>query len=187
MKQRYGWILFLISLVGMSGGAFADAVALSTVYLPSPLGNPTSEEGYLEGLYGLQLTYLNKYDAGTGWADDGGLAGSYFTVSVTGSTASVSWNLSGSGFELAYILLKDGNVPGSGHLYSIWTVTPDQKLGSGSSQSLYFGGAPPDNLNKNISHISFFGVPSRQVPEPTTLTLLGFALLAFALVCRRRL
>ena len=78
---------------------------------------------------------------------------------TTGNTWNISWNLTGSGLGLDGLLIKSGNVRGSGMLYRFYGVSANEKvIGSGTVMF--------DNPVKNISHISFFGSPmlTRSVP-----------------------
>ena len=71
---------------------------------------------------------------------------------TTGNTWNISWNLTGSGLGLDGLLIKSGNVQGSGMLYRFYGVSANEKvIGSGTVTF--------DNPVKNISHISFFGSP----------------------------
>lgn len=137
--------------------------------LDSVLGDPESEADWIEGETGASdLVYLWKTDATDGAVGPGG-----FSVSLNdpdAGTAQVSWDLTGSGFELYYILLKDGNVDGK-FLYSLYGVSEDQRILSGGKQTVDFG-----DYEKAISHISFFGKPGTSVPEPSLILLLGIGL-----------
>ena len=107
-----------------------------------------------------------------------------FDAETGGATsANVYWNLT-NGSEIYYILLKDGKVDNPDYveesdapkhlmLYSLWGVDDLQRTeGSGT---VYFVG-----YDKQISHISFIGVP-----EPSLVLLLGFGLGAVSLISRR--
>jgi hypothetical protein len=143
-------------------------------YHNGPIGNPSDELAYLQSNGFLPATsqYLGKFNAG-GPIENGAInISTYVTINVVnGSTWNVSWNLTGSGFTLDGVLIKDGNVQGKGHLYRFYGVSADETLvGSGTVTF--------DNPVKNISHATFFGSPGGgQVPDGgTTVMLLGAAL-----------
>jgi hypothetical protein len=146
-----------------------------------PIGNPSAELDYLQthggGIYQptfLPATsqYLGKFDVDTGFENGAINISSFVTINqISGNTWEVSWNLTGSGFTMDGMLIKDGNVQGQGMLYRFYGVTPDQALvGSGTVTF--------DDPVKNISHITFFGSPGGgHVPDGgTTVMLLGAAL-----------
>ncbi len=97
-----------------------------------------------------------------------------FTVTVvSASDWMVSWNLTGSGFTLDGVLIKDGTIQGSGEVYKFYGVSPDETIiGSGDVTLADVG-----QNGRMISHISFFGSPGGSVPDGgTTVMLLGAAL-----------
>jgi hypothetical protein len=139
-----------------------------------PIGTGTDEQNFLISTGRLPATsqYLGKYNAG-GVVENGALnISSYVTVTeVSGNTWDISWNLTGSGFTLDGVLIKDGNVQGKGMIYRFYGVSADETLvGSGTVTF--------DNPVRNISHITFFGSPGGNgVPDGgTTVMLLGAAL-----------
>ena len=134
-----------------------------------PIGNPAAELTYLQGQNLLPATsqFLFKQESN---GNTEGNFGQYFTVTISGNTATVSWDLTGSGFTLDGLLIKDGNVQGAGMLYRFYGVSADEAL-IGSGTVMF------DDPVRNISHISFFGSPGGQVPDGgTTVMLLGAAL-----------
>jgi hypothetical protein len=103
--------------------------------------------------------------------------GSPFTVSYPQSnTADISWNLSGTGFELSGVYIFGGS--NGANLYK---VTDAEQMISGSATI-----HPPVTGNSQqfaaISHTLFLGVA---VPEPSSAMLLMFAGASF-LACRLR-
>lgn len=178
--------------------ANANLLHLETYFLEGALSGTGSETTFVEDESSVSpLTYLNKYgeeDDVLTWVDDGALSNDsgYFSIDLPleddgepGSTGSVQWDLTGSGWQLRYVLVKDGTMPERGHLYSLFEVTPDQYLASGGWQGICFGA--DCEHDKGISHVSFFGERggSTKVPEPSSLLLLGASLLSFGLVRRR--
>jgi hypothetical protein len=166
--------------------AQAGLIDLGYIFVASPMGSPANEAAYIEGLTGASVTYLNKFNYGsTGGFDNTGAVGAG-SFGAGGSDKSVSktisWDLSGTGYAAAYVLIKNGNV--SPHLYRLYQVEPDQgTIGSGT---VTFA---PDYSRKQISHVSWFGVPSTpptSVPDGgMTLTLLGTALVALGVLRRK--
>ena len=139
-----------------------------------PIGNPSDEVSFLQSNNYLPATsqYLGKFDKDTGF-ESGAIPNfqNFVTINqVSGNTWDISWNLTGTGFQLDGVLIKDGNVQGKGMLYRFYGVSADETVvGSGTVTF--------DNPVKNISHITFFGSPGGQVPDGgTTLMLLGTAL-----------
>lgn len=133
------------------------------------------------------LTLLFKIDFGDPEKDPpklhelSGDYGAYF--SVTGinfddpdSTATVSWNLTGSGFELVGIVWKAGN----GYLWS--GIHADQYL-IGGPHELSTAKIDLTKNPKDLSHISFYGRRGVTVPDSGAsigLLMIGLAALALA-------
>ncbi len=163
------------ALICMGGVAKADLIDLGIRTVSSVIGNPTAEGNYIESDQGLSfdLTYLNKFDYGSGFDNGGALVSSFFTVSPnSGETANatISWDLTGTGFLLNYVFLKDGR-DGDNFLYHLYGVTADQTTIGGGDVTI--------NGRKGISHIAFYGSQgtTTTVPEGgATAALLGMAL-----------
>jgi hypothetical protein len=140
----------------------------------NPIGSGTEENTFLQNQGFLPATsqYLGKKDAATGFENGAINISQYVTVTRPSATTwEISWNLTGSGFTLDGVLIKNGRVQGSGHLYRFYGVSADQTLvGSGAVTF--------DNPVRNISHLTFFGSPGGVVvPDGgTTLMLIGAAL-----------
>jgi hypothetical protein len=153
-----------------------------------PIGNPDAELNYLQthGGGSYQPTFLpatsqflGKFNS-DGSIENGAInISTYVTVNMlSGNTWEISWNLTGSGFTLDGVLIKDGNVQGSGMLYRFYGVSADEALiGSGTVTF--------DDPTRDISHMSFFGSPGGQVPDGgTTVMFLGAALCALGIARR---
>ena len=168
-KLKY-FTAILIAVAGLGlQQSQAHLLDSNQFFTAGPIGNPSDELSYLQSKSLLPATsqFLFKQN------DDDWSLGQYFTVAMTtGNTWNISWNLTGSGLGLDGLLIKSGNVRGSGMLYRFYGVSADEKvIGSGTVMF--------DNPVKNISHISFFGSPmlTRSVPDGgTTVMLLGGAL-----------
>ena len=140
-----------------------------------PIGNPSDELSYLQSNGFLPATsqYLGKFDRNddnSNTIENGAInIASYVSVTFAGNVATISWNLTNSGFTLDGLLLKDGTAE-QNQLYRFYGVSADEKLvGSGTVTF--------DDPVKNISHITFFGSPGGTVPDGgTTVMLLGAAL-----------
>ena len=143
--------------------------------LNHPLGSPLAEQIYLKNNGGgsYQPTFLPAtsqflFKQNNDGTTDGNF-GQFFTVAFAPATNSwdISWNLTGSGFTLDGVLIKDGNL--GGQLYRFYGVSADENVSGSGTVSFAI---------RNISHVSFFGSPTgQQVPDGgTTIMLLGAAL-----------
>jgi hypothetical protein len=165
----------LIAVAGMGlQQAQAHLLDPQQFHTAGPIGNGTAENTYLQNNGYLPATsqYLGKYNQG-GVVENGAInISSYVTIVETAAnTWTISWNLTGSGFTLDGVLIKDGNVQTKGMLYRFYGVSADETLvGSGTVTF--------DNPVRGISHITFFGSPGGNgVPDGgTTVMLLGAAL-----------
>lgn len=188
MKMKFFGLVAAAALVSVSFSAQAALMVAgdSPYYLEGPLGNPDSELAFVNRVLEKDLEYLDKYDVGKDpWDGDGEINGAnWFKVDIDGSTGTVGWNLDSSGFQLHAVLVKDGVVQGKGHLYNLFSVTPDQWLMS-AGEDIFFGPSLEKSIDKGISHVTFFGSPSVPVPAPATLLLLGTGLILLGLVRRR--
>ena len=128
------------------------------------------------------LTYLNSFDADGDWDNaHGAVDSSHFGTTLIdgGVHANISWDLSTTGYQLSYVLLKDGNYGLGDFLYHLYGVTPDEVFNSKGDQFV----TVDDHGVRLITYISFFGVPGNPVPEGgTTLVFLGAGLGAIGLI-----
>lgn len=93
----------------------------------------------------------------------------------------VSWNLTGTGYEMVAVLLKNGRHAGA----TLYGVSDCQALVSLGDLATMLN--PDAGGRGGISHISFFGRTHTDLPDGgTTVVLLGCALAAVALVRRIR-
>jgi hypothetical protein len=185
-------IAVCVATVGFTQNAAANRVPLPIspahllqpvqFFTNGPIGSGTDENTFLQGQSLLPGTsqYLGKFNAG-GPFENGAINISQFVTinELSGNTWEITWNLTGSGFTLDGVLIKDGVVQGEGHLYRFYGVSADEALiGSGTVTF--------DNPVRDISHISFFGSPGGQgVPDGgATVMLLGAGLGALGMVRR---
>jgi VPDSG-CTERM motif len=174
----------LIAVAGMGlQQAQAHLEDPTQFFLASPLGNPAAELDHLQdnGFLPATSEYLGKKNANPGGFENGAInISSYVTITqLSGNTWEISWNLTGSGFTLDGVLIKDGNVQTKGHLYRFYGVSADETL-------IGEGIVTFDDPVRGISHISFFGSPGGNgVPDGgTTVMLLGAALGALGMARR---
>jgi len=173
------------ALVAVAGLGFQQAQAslMFQQYFVTngPIGNPTQDTQYLINNFGQPSDLVSLFKEN----NDGttaGLYGKYFTVTMTTSSLwTVSWNLTGTGFTLDSVLIKDGATRNNQQLYGFYTVSADQAIiGSGTVD---FNGTLPFGMNRKISFVEFFGSPITSVPDGgSTVMLLGVALGALGVV-----
>ena len=172
-------------LVALTAFGFQQAQAhlLDPVqfFTANPIGNGTSENTFLQGQGFLPGTseFLGKMNAGQNFESGAINISQFVTIDeVAANTWEISWNLTGSGFTLEGVLIKDGVVQGEGQIYRFYGVSADEALiGSGTVTF--------SNPVRGISHISFFGSPGGSVPDGgTTVMLLGAGLGALGMVRR---
>ena len=179
-KLKYLTIL-LVAVAGL-GLQQAQAHLLDPVqfFTANPIGSGTAENTFLQGQGFLPGTsqFLGKRE-NSGLFESGAIDISQFvTVTVVNSsTWQISWNLTGSGFTLDGVLIKDGAV-NQQQLYRFYGVSADEALvGSGTVTF--------DDPVRGISHLSFFGSPGQGVPDGgATVMMLGAGLAALGMVRR---
>ena len=178
-----------LALAVLAIPARADLIDLGIRNLAAVLGDPAAEAAFIETDQGLStgtLTYLNKFEHTGAWDDAGGavdMAG-HFTATLTngGADATITWDLATTGFQLSYVLVKDGREGGRGpFLYHLYGVTADEVFNSDGDQLITING------RKGISHISFFGIAGTPpVPDRgSTVALLGLAMLGIGMARRK--
>jgi hypothetical protein len=165
---------FCVVMLAFNHNANAHLLDPVQFFTQGPIGNPQQELEFLQnnGLLPATSQFLGKFES-NGNIENGAIDISQFvTINVvSGNTWEISWNLTGSGFVLDGLLVKDGNVQGQGMLYRFYGVSADETLiGSGTVTF--------DDPVRDISHITFFGsADGVQVPDGgMTVILLGAAL-----------
>jgi hypothetical protein len=179
LTQMIVALVAIISFVSFGPQATGSVIDLGERHLDARLDGIQASIDFIEMDQGLSfdLTYLNAWDL-DGFENNGAVDGSHFgTTPIDGGVhANISWDLSTTGFQMSYVLLKDGsNKSHTGDfLYHLYGVTPDQVFNSMGDQFV----TVDDAGIRKITYIAFFGVPGRPVPEGgTSVILLGFALL----------
>jgi hypothetical protein len=172
----------LIAVAGMGlQQAQAHLLDPQQFFTNGPIGSGTDEQNYLiaNGYLPATSQYLGKYNQGGAFENGAINISSYVTVTeLSGNTWQISWNLTGSGFTLDGVLIKDGAVDQE-HIYRFYGVSADEAL-------IGEGIVTFDDPERDISHISFFGSPGGNgVPDGgTTVMLLGAALGALGMARR---
>ena len=178
-------ILIAVAGLGLQQ-AQAHLLDPQTFFLNHPIGSGTDENAYLisNGYLPATSQYLGKQD-NNGVFEPGAInISQYVTIThTTAQTWTVSWNLTGSGFTLDGVLIKDGTIQGQGEVYKFYGVSADEALIGSGTVSL----ADVGRNGRNISHISFFGSPGGQVPDGGTPVMLLGAALSTLGVARRYL
>lgn len=151
-----------------------------------PSGGEADEVLWIEGELGLNgVVHLGKMmETGPeadplNLLDDGYITVSgYFNSDV--DTVTVSWDLTGTGYEMVAVMLKDGQPAGT----TLYSVSSDQRFISAGDQVTILN--PTAEGLGGISHVSFFGRSTKDVPDGgTTLVMLGCALAGIGLIGRR--
>ena len=152
----------------------------------SPQGGSGEEVLWIESELGLSgLVHLGKMMENGPESDPLNLfADGYITVSGYDNSdvdsAIVSWDLTGTGYRMAAVFVKDGQPAGA----TLYSVSFDQRYVSSGDQVVIMN--PDAGGNGGISHISFFGLPTKDVPDGgMTVVMLGCALAAIGLISRR--
>lgn len=132
------------------------------------------------------LDYLDKWEDDEGKFENSGSLdlSAYVTVTDWGISYGLSWDLTGSGYQLWAVGVKAAN---GANNFRVYETTVDQRW-VGTGETVWSAN------NKDISHATFFGkradVPSPSpVPVPDggmTLMLLGVSLWGVERVRRRR-
>jgi hypothetical protein len=165
--------LAVISAVVALGLSQAQAHLLNPIQFDVSLANYNSdtELAYLKSQNYVPATSEFLFKQNNDNTTEGNF-GQYFTITVVdGNTWDVEWHLSGSGFTLDGVLIKDGSVDmGDTQHFRFYGVSSDETTdGSGTVEFV--------NPTRNISHVVFFGSPGNGVPDGgSTLMLLGAAL-----------
>ena len=177
MKSLNSFLLVVGLSLGVGAQAHLTLIEDGVVPEGSP-SSPSAEAAWIESTQALSsgsLTYLNKYEGQ--WDNGGALGESYFTTpypNPNGVGWCVSWDLSGTDLQMAYVLVK------AGRQVNLYEVSLDQAINNGVCDVV------ETPFGDDYSHISYFGVRSTQVPDAgTSLLLLSAGLLGLGAVRRK--
>src|SRR4030095_7991916 len=92
--------------------------------------DPAGELAYLNSLGYTGLTFLDKFNQDGTWATTFHDT-TVITASLSGNTGSVGWDLTGTGYLMGLVTLKDGENGDNAGRYHIYGITADQTLTSG--------------------------------------------------------
>lgn len=176
----------------------AQAHLVDAGYALLPTQDPKNTLAPLRTLTGLaNLEYLAKNNQG-GSTEDGAISyANHFSVtySADAKSATITWDLESVDFDLRYVVIKDGIPQGGGDkYYHLYSVTPSQYKVDATGASVVFNldGVPEVEpgetpyTQREISHISFYGVASQAVPDGgLTLAMLGVGILGLGVMARK--
>jgi hypothetical protein len=178
--------LSAICAAGMlAAAASAQAHLIDLGYLLASGVNPTpaQETAWINSVFpSPTLSYLDKWTPPTDAWDtsfhSGGVLDGVYNADLS---ATLTWDLAGSGFGLYYVLVRDGNNQANKDVYHVYQVSIDQHIEDVTGQAVvYFDQNLPGVGYKGISSVSWFGA-SASVPDGgATVALLGFALLGIS-------
>jgi hypothetical protein len=183
----------VLMTVAMAWSSLGDLVTVQGPFSRPVLSGDQAETDFVSGVAGFDVLMLAKMEDNNGATTidvSSVLTGKPYLFSTTtplGNTADVNWVLTGSGYEIDYVLVKDGKAPGTvgagsaNIYYNLYEVINNQFVVGGDTVTI--------DGSKGISHISFFGrqfdQPGPPVPDGgMTLILLGGALFSLASVRR---
>lgn len=177
--------------------AITSLTQKADAHLVTPEGNLqvgfNDTQKTMDGVLGDNVDLLWKWDQG------GSTSGSGFNVTFNSAmtTATLSWDLTGTGMTLEAVAWKGGTLINgySSNLGFYWsTVTDSQTIKSdGDTINLTIDLSPDFKTANSWSHIAFYGTTQGQTPPEnvpdggTTLALVGIALTGIGLVRRKLL
>jgi hypothetical protein len=181
--NKLKYIAAVLIAVACFGLQQAQAHLSPGVQFPANIpGGGDAEAAYLiaNGYLDADCQFATKWETGSGFEDPNNPFNQYFTVTETsGSTWTITWDLTGTGFVLGGVLIKDGEGGVQGE--SIYSFFDGNHEVSGSGEVSFTG----DFTGRDISHLSFFVCPGGAVPDGgTTVMLLGAALGALGMARR---
>jgi hypothetical protein len=185
---RISRLLFAtLAVLGMAGTANATIVITPSTAIPGlpGMGPSNCEPGCVETIFGttgLSELYKSDEDGGLTGSDSGPYAGSYatwFYNSVGDPGNALLFYTGGPDIDCpsCYLAIKDGNSTPGYYFYDLSAWNGTETI---SMEDFWPGRGA-------ISHISIWGrTTTTNVPEPSTMALLGLGLLAVGFAQRRR-
>lgn len=183
VRAFVGAVLFSVISVG---AAHAGLVVLGDDPIP---GNDTEEN--VSAAVGEPVTQLGRLEVEDGAivADDSGVLNvtEFFTLTLgpDGTTGTVTYDLTGTGFELSYVVLN------AGPEFRIFERTDenDPLVGTFDFSTAIAELLAPQGQARELSHITFFGtpfLPVADVPLPGAFWVMGLGLAAVGAARRKK-
>jgi hypothetical protein len=172
-------VLVALASVGLQQ-VQADLGPVTFFTVPQPIGSPADDTAYLINNFGQQSDLVSLYKLNNDGTTDPNLplnsSGDFKITMTSGNTWMVSWNLTGSGYMLESLLIKDGGVRNK-QLYGFYPVINNEGT-TGSGTVSFVGETLILPTPRNISFVEFFGSPvPTHVPDGgSTAILLGAGL-----------
>jgi len=173
--QATAYAVPIILAPGDDCGFDTGCTYLGTASGPGPLGNDSVTT--VESTFGLSDLFLIDK------SDNGGQINFLFDNSPNDPNGALTgaWKYIGSLTDpVVYMSVKSGNQ------FALYKYDPTRSDGLWSTENLAVGNGNNGQGNiPGLSHLSFFGVEGREVPEPSSIALLGLGLLALAFKRKR--
>jgi hypothetical protein len=162
-------LIAAIVAVLIAGNVHASLVLVGPLNPDPDNASPAKELEAIQEQYAGNddLLYFQRWNTSGNsgsFAESPGIGSYTFNPPGNVSTMDITWDLTSTLYELAYVLVKGGQV------WNLYSVTADQVKDSLGPQSIYV----ESDGNPKVSHVSFFGVRSTAVvPEPGTIAVWG--------------
>ncbi len=179
---QYGFLAVLM-VFGMACAVSADPIEINLGTGTVISGEDTDVPSIEDIILPLMGTSTELYKATPGNPDEGPFAGSY-TTTFSGDRESTQIGYDGGPFigPVAYLLAKDGAAKDGDPNTHAWYLFNLTALGWTGTEQINISGLWPNQ--GSFSHLSIYGTRT-QVPEPSSLLLLGTGIMALGFACRR--